>query len=93
MQEKSIKENRAGRRSVKQWIALGLVIIGIPAVLLLSWQMGDGADRCDGRDRCGFAGSVYYVPAVQTYCGDRHDLRYGSGSAGRFYDRKHQCFC
>ena len=41
MQEKSIKENRAGRRSVKQWIALGLVIIGIPAVLLLSWQMGD----------------------------------------------------
>ena len=41
MQEKSIKENRAGRSSVKQWIALGLVIIGIPAVLLLSWQMGD----------------------------------------------------
>ena len=35
MQEKSRKENRAGRRSVKQWIALGLVIIGIPAVLLL----------------------------------------------------------
>lgn len=41
MQEKSIKENTARHRSVKQWIALGLVIIGIPAVLLLSWQMGD----------------------------------------------------
>ena len=41
MQEKSIKENRAGRRSVNQWIPLGLVIIGFPPVLLLSWQMGD----------------------------------------------------
>lgn len=29
------------QRSVKRWIALGLVVIGIPAVLILSWQMGD----------------------------------------------------
>lgn len=52
MQEKQIKENTAGndmtrqnngtgRRSMKQWIALALVVIGIPAVLLLSWHMGD----------------------------------------------------
>ena len=33
MQEKSLK--------VKQWIGLGLVLIVIPAVLILSWQMGD----------------------------------------------------
>lgn len=45
MPEKSInqKKNSAGegRWTAQQWIAAGLILLGIPAVLLLSWQIGD----------------------------------------------------
>ena len=45
MPEKSINQKktpaREGRWTARQWIAAGLILLGIPAVLMLSWQLGD----------------------------------------------------